>query len=139
MVSQLAAGARQLKLGALTPTRDFMFVNDTTAAFSAIATAPASAVLGEVFNAGTGIEVSIGRLAEDIARLMGVDAEVVQDRERMRPKDSEVMRLSADSTRLRERTGWQPHHSRDEGLRRTIDWFLDPVNLARYRPEQYNQ
>lgn len=139
VVSQLAAGARQLKLGALTPTRDFMFVKDTAAAFHAVAIAPASAVLGEVFNAGTGAEVSIGHLAEDIARLMGVRAEIVQDRERMRPKDSEVMRLVADPTRMRERTGWQPRHSRDEGLRQTIDWFLDPANLARYRPEQYNQ
>ncbi len=139
VVSQLAAGARQLKLGALTPTRDFMFVEDTAAAFHAVATAPASAVLGEVFNAGTGVEVSIGRLAGDIARLMGVDAQVVQDRERMRPKDSEVRRLLADPTRLRERTGWQPRHSRDQGLRRTIEWFLDPANLAKYRPDHYNQ
>jgi nucleoside-diphosphate-sugar epimerase len=139
MVSQLAAGARQVRLGALTPTRDFMFVEDTVAAFHAVATAPASAVLGEAFNAGTGVEVSIGRLAGDIARLMGVDAEIVSDRERMRPKDSEVMRLVADSTRLRERTGWQPRHSRENGLCRTIEWFLDPANLAHYRPEQYSQ
>ncbi len=139
VVSQLAAGARQVRLGALPPTRDFLFVEDPAGAFHAVATAPASAVLGEVFNAGTGVEVSIRCLAEDIVRLMGVNAEVVQDRERMRPKDSEVMRLLADSTRLRERTGWQPRHSRDDGLRRTIEWFLDPANLARYRPEQYNQ
>lgn len=139
VISQLAAGARQVRLGALTPTRDLMFVEDTVAAFHAIATAPASAVLGEVFNAGTGVEVSIGRLAEDIARLMGVDAEIVSDRERLRPKDSEVMRLVADATRLRERTGWQPRHSRENGLRRTIEWFLDPANLTHYRPEQYSQ
>lgn len=139
VVSQLAAGAHQVRLGALTPTRDFMFVKDTAAAFHAVATAPASAVLGEVFNAGTGVEVSIGCLVDDITRLMGIEAEVIQDRERMRPKDSEVMRLLADPTRLTERTGWQPRHSRDHGLRRTIEWFLDPANLARYRPDQYNQ
>ena len=116
-----------------------MFVADTVAAFHAVATAPASAVLDEAFNAGTGAEVSIGHLAEDIARLLGVDAEIVSDRERLRPKDSEVMRLVADLTRLRERTGWQPRHSREDGLRRTIEWFLDPANLARYRPEQHSQ
>ncbi|HET9256723.1 MAG TPA: SDR family NAD(P)-dependent oxidoreductase, partial [Pseudonocardiaceae bacterium] len=105
IISQLAAGIRQLKLGALNPIRDFLFVGDTVAAFHAVASAPASAVLGEVFNAGTGVEVSIGRLAEDLARAMGVDAEIIQDPQRIRPKDSEVLRLVADSAKLRERTG----------------------------------
>jgi len=138
VVSQLAAGARQLKLGALNPTRDFMFVEDTVAAFHAVGSAPAADVVGELFNAGTGVEVSIGTLAADIARLMGVDAEPVEDPERLRPKDSEVMRLRCDATRLRERTGWAPCHSRDDGLRRTIEWFRDPGNLSGYRPQHYS-
>jgi NAD dependent epimerase/dehydratase len=139
VITQLAAGSRELKLGALQPTRDFTFVNDTAQAFLAVGTAPASAVLGEVFNAGTGAEVSVGELAEDVVRLMGVDADIVEDTQRLRPKDSEVMRLVADAAKLRERTGWQPHHSRNDGLLRTIEWFVESANLAHYKPNEYHQ
>jgi len=139
IIIQLAAGSRQLKLGALDPTRDFTYVTDTAQAFVELGEAPASAVLGELFNAGTGDDVPIGRLAEDIAALMGVDADVIEDAQRLRPKDSEVMRLVCDASRLRDRTGWQPRFGREEGLRRTIEWFLRPGNLARYNPNEYNQ
>ncbi|MCP2165535.1 GDP-mannose 4,6-dehydratase [Goodfellowiella coeruleoviolacea] len=139
VVSQLAAGQTRIQLGALDPTRDFLFVADTVEAFLTVGTAPASAVLGELFNAGTGTEVAIGDLAHDIARLMDVDVDITQDPQRIRPKDSEVLRLVCDASKLRERTGWQPRHTRDEGLAQTIDWFLDPTNLARYRPGQYHQ
>ncbi|MEV6235641.1 GDP-mannose 4,6-dehydratase [Lentzea sp. NPDC051838] len=139
VITQLAAGAHRLKLGALAPTRDFTYVTDTAEAFIALATAPASAVLGEVFNAGTGTEVSIGTLAGDIARVMGTDAVIDEDAQRIRPKDSEVMRLVCDATKLTDRTGWHPRHSREEGLRKTIEWMSDPANLARYRPGEYNQ
>jgi NAD dependent epimerase/dehydratase len=138
VITQLAAGVSPLQLGALSPTRDFCYVTDTAAAFVAVGTAPASAVLGEVFNAGTGVEVSIGQLAEDIARLMGSNAEITEDAQRLRPKDSEVLRLIADAAKLRQRTGWQPRHTRDEGLRQTIEWFREPSNLARYRPDEYH-
>jgi NAD dependent epimerase/dehydratase len=139
IIIQLAAGSRQLKLGALAPTRDFSFVTDTAQAFVTVGTAPASAVLGEVFNVGQGTDVSIGQLAEDIAGLMGVSADIVEDAQRLRPKDSEVMRLVCDAAKLRERTGWQPCYGLAEGLRRTIGWFGEPGNLARYRPSEYNQ
>ncbi|GII24051.1 GDP-mannose 4,6-dehydratase [Planosporangium mesophilum] len=139
IASQVAAGRREIKLGALDPTRDFLYVADTAEAFVAVGTAPASAVVGGLFNAGTGAEVSIGRLAADIVRLMGSDAEIVEDAQRLRPKDSEVMRLVADASLLRERTGWQPTHTRDEGLRTTIEWFSDPANLAHYKPHEYNR
>lgn len=138
VIIQLAAGSRQLKLGALDPTRDFCYVTDTARAFVALGEAPSSAVLGELFNAGTGDDVPIGRLAEDIAGLMGVQADVVEDSQRLRPKDSEVMRLVCDASRLRDRTGWQPEVGREEGLRRTIEWFREPGNLARYYPDEYN-
>jgi NAD dependent epimerase/dehydratase len=139
VVSQLAAGARTIKLGALDPTRDFLYVKDTAAAFVAAGTAAASAVVGELFNAGTGEEVSIGQLAADIARLMDVEVEITEDAQRIRPKNSEVMRLIADAGKLRDRTGWQPAYSRDAGLLETIEWFRDPANLARYKPGIYNQ
>jgi NDP-hexose 4,6-dehydratase len=139
IIIQLAAGSRQLKLGALDPTRDFCYVTDTAQAFVDLGQAPASAVLGEVFNVGPGADVAIGRLAEDIAALMGVDADITEDAQRLRPKDSEVMRLVCDASKLRGRTGWQPRYTRQEGLRQTIEWFLEPGNLARYNPNEYNQ
>jgi len=139
VISQLAAGAKTIQLGALDPTRDFLYVKDTAAAFVAVGTAPAGAVEGELFNAGTGVEVSVGALADDIVRLMAVEAVVTEDPQRIRPKNSEVMRLIADATKLRDRTGWQPRHTRDEGLIETIDWFRHPANLAHYKPGIYNQ
>jgi NAD dependent epimerase/dehydratase len=138
VITQLASGSRQLKLGALAPTRDFSYVTDTVGAFLAVGEAPASAVLGEVFNCGPGDDIAIGKLAEDIVALMGVEADIVEDAQRLRPKDSEVMRLVCDATKLRERTGWQPRLTRDEGLRETIDWFCDPANLARYQAGEYH-
>jgi NDP-hexose 4,6-dehydratase len=134
-----APGSRQLKLGALAPTRDFCFVTDTARAFIELGTAPGSAVFGEVFNCGPGDEVSIGALAAQIAGLMGIDADIVEDGQRLRPKDSEVMRLVCDATRLRERTGWRPRVDREEGLRQTIAWFSDPANMAYYKSSGYQQ
>lgn len=129
---------RRIKLGALWPVRDFSYVTDTAAAFIAVGEAPASAVLGEVLNCGPGDEVSIGDLAGEIAALMGVEAEITEDAGRLRPKDSEVLRLLCDASRLRTRTGWRPLVSRAEGLRRTISWFADPANLARYTLGEYH-
>jgi NDP-hexose 4,6-dehydratase len=139
VITQLASGSRVLKLGALDPTRDFSYVTDTAEAFIAVGQAPGSAVLGEVFNCGPGTDVAIGRLAEEITELMGVQADIVEDAQRMRPKESEVMRLVCDATRLRERTGWAPRFSRATGLRETIDWFSDPANLAYYTATGYQQ
>jgi NAD dependent epimerase/dehydratase len=137
IITQLTAGARQIKLGALNPTRDFSYVTDTVQAFIDLGTAPASAVVGEVFNCGPGDDVAIGKLAEEIVALMGVQADVVEDAQRLRPKESEVMRLVCDATRLRERTGWEPAVTREEGLRRTISWFSEPANLAHFTAGGY--
>jgi NAD dependent epimerase/dehydratase len=139
IITQLAAGSRQIKLGALDPTRDFCYVTDTAQAFVDLGEAPASAVLGELFNCGPGDDISIGQLAEDIVGLMGVEADIVEDAQRLRPKDSEVMRLVCDASKLRERTGWRPRFTRDEGLRETIKWFSEPANLARFKANEYHQ
>jgi len=138
IITQLATGSNQLKLGALDPSRDFSYVTDTAQAFLAVGEAPGSAVLGELFNCGPGDEVTIGALAAEIAALMNVDADIVQDAQRLRPKDSEVMRLVCDASKLRERTGWRPQLTRGEGLGQTIDWFCQPANLARYRANEYH-
>jgi NAD dependent epimerase/dehydratase len=139
IIIQLAVGARQIKLGALDPTRDFSYVTDTVQAFADLGAAAASAVLGEVFNVGPGEDVAIGQLAADIAALMGVDADIVADEQRFRPKNSEVMRLVCDAAKLRDRTGWRPRYTRDQGLWETIAWFRDPANLARYNSREYSQ
>lgn len=137
VVSQIAAGAEEIKLGALDPTRDFLFVHDTANAFVTVGTAPAEQVVGQLFNAGTGEEISIGRLAETITELMGRPVPVRLDSQRLRPAASEVQRLICDSTKLREATGWAPANTLNDGLKQTIEWFLDPANLAKYRPGTY--
>ena len=139
IITQLANGARQIVLGALDPTRDFCYVTDTAQAFLTVGEAAGAAVLGEVFNCGPGEDIAIGSLAEEIAGLMGAEADIVEDPERLRPKDSEVMRLVCDATKLRERTGWQPRHSRVDGLIQAISWYQDPVNLARLAIGEYHQ
>ena len=139
IITQLASGSRQLMLGALDPTRDFSYVLDTAEAFITLGEAPASAVIGELFNCGPGDDIAIGKLAEDIVRLMGAEADIVEDPQRLRPKDSEVMRLVCDASKLRERTGWQPRYTRDEGLLETIAWYRDPANLARFKTGEYHQ
>jgi len=139
IITQLASGSKQLMLGALDPTRDFSYVTDTAEAFITVGEAPASAVVGELFNCGPGDDIAIGKLAEDIAKLMGVDADIVEDPKRLRPKDSEVMRLVCDATKLRERTDWRPRYTRDEGLAETIEWFRNPANLARFKLNEYHQ
>lgn len=138
IITQLAAGSQRLVLGALDPTRDFSFVTDTALAFIALAEAPAADVIGDLFNCGPGDDISIGNLARDIASLMGVEAEILQDPQRMRPKDSEVMRLVCDSSKLTARTGWRPQFSRDQGLKLSIDWYRDPANLARFKSGEYH-
>jgi nucleoside-diphosphate-sugar epimerase len=90
-----------------------------------------------VLNAGSGKEISMGMLAGEIAALMGREVTFRSDPARHRPAKSEVMRLVCDSTKLRRRTGWQPRHALRDGLKITIEWFLDAANLSRYRTTDY--
>jgi NAD dependent epimerase/dehydratase len=136
-ISQIAAGHRTIRLGDLTPTRDFNFVRDTAAAFLALIEADDD-VLGRTFNAGSGREVSVGDVVALIADIMGRDVEVVGDSARLRPPNSEVQRLVCDSDALHALTSWKPQHTLEEGLRITADWFCDPINLAAYKPDRYN-
>ena len=138
IITQLAAGNERVNLGNLTPTRDFTFVRDTVEAFVAVGNAPAGAVVGKVLNAGTGVEISIGDLAETIARLMDRPIALNQEDERFRPDASEVMRLVCDASALRAATGWSPAWTLEDGLRESIAWFTDPANLAAYKTTRYN-
>ncbi len=140
IITQIAAGARQLKLGALHPTRDFNYVQDTVRGFAALA--ECDAAVGQVVNVGSNYEVSIGDTAALIAQLMGRTVEFTSDEQRLRPAGSEVERLWADNTRALELAGWAPEFSGIEGLKRglqeTIDWFTQPGNLRRYKAGVYN-
>jgi len=139
IISQIASGLREIKLGALSPTRDFNFVADTCAAFLAVANSDAA--LGQVINAASNFEISIGATAALIAEVMNVELTIRTDEQRLRPEGSEVNRLFGDNSRLRELTGWQPAYGGLDGFRRglalTAEWFCDPANLARYRPGSY--
>jgi len=139
IISQLASGAKEVKLGALHPTRDFSFVSDTASGF--VRALESDDTIGCVTNVGSGFEVSIGDTAKTIAELMGVDAEVVAENQRFRPKDSEVERLFASYDLANKRMGWSPEFAGmdgfQRGLRKTIEWFGDAGNLARYNPAEY--
>ncbi len=139
IITQIAAGSRKIKLGSVSPTRDFNHVSDTVAGF--LAAAGSREAIGEVVNIGSGYEISIGETAELIAELMGASIEIETDQIRMRPERSEVDRLWASNDRARGLFGWQPKFAgRDgfrEGLKQTIPWFADPANLRFYRPAVY--
>ncbi len=140
VITQIANGARQIRLGALHPTRDFTFAADTVRAF--ITTAQCDAAVGEVVNAGSGFEISIGDTARLIAEVMGEEIEIVTDRQRFRPEKSEVERLFASSEKLHRLTGWTPAFGGLDGFRRglaeTAAWFMTPGNLASYKSCIYN-
>ena len=137
IITQIAAGHREIKVGDLTPTRDFNFVTDTAAGFIALATAPR--IEGREINIATGREVTMEETLHTIARLMGAEIKWVTDPERIRPSKSEVRRLLGDNKLITSLTDWRPRVSLEEGLSKTIDWFVKPENLARYKIDIYNQ
>lgn len=140
IITQIATGSKSIKLGKLSPTRDFNYVADTVRAFESILLADGAA--GQVYNAGSNFEVSIGETARCIAEVMGVDIEIVCEEERLRPDASEVDRLWADNSRLRELTGWQPVYGGmagfKNGLQETGEWFSRPENLCLYKTGKYH-
>ena len=136
IITQLLAGATQLKLGSVTPTRDLNYVADTVAGF--IALAECDAAIGRDVNVGSGREISVGDLAGKLIEITGASATIVTDDARLRPEKSEVERLLASNELVRELTGWEPGVSLDEGLRRTVEWFGDESNRNRYKWDTYN-
>ncbi|MFG2192779.1 SDR family NAD(P)-dependent oxidoreductase [Streptomyces sp. NPDC048639] len=134
ILAQLHAGAREIRLGSLAPTRDFTFVTDTAAGFLALA--ECDRALGDVVNLGSGREIAIGELAEALIAATGSAARVVVDPARLRPAGSEVERLLSDNSRAREWAGWQPEVTLEEGLRRTSRWVAD--HLHRFTADRYD-
>lgn len=139
IITQIASGKQEIRLGSLHPTRDFNFVSDTVGGF--IAALESDAGTGEVVNIGSNFEISIGDTVAMIAELMQSEIEIVSDDVRIRPEKSEVERLWADNAKAKQLWRWSPAYAGREGLRRglaeTIEWFRNPANLARYKM-QYN-
>lgn len=140
IMAQIAAGQSEIKLGALHPTRDFTFVRDTARGF--IQAAQCDGTIGRVINIGSGFEISIGDTAALIARVMGVEVEIIVDHARIRPDASEVDRLFAGTELAQKLFDWTPEHGSEDGfakgLAETAEWFQDPSNLAVYKVDQYN-
>ena len=130
-----ALAKEKIFLGSLHPTRDYTYVKDVVEGFIKVAESPKS--VGEVINIGSNFEVSIGELANKIISLIGKNAEIVTDPVRVRPQDSEVERLWCDNTKAKRLLGWEPKTSLDEGIKKTIDWISNNINL--YKPELYNK
>ena len=137
LITQIANGVREIKVGDLSPTRDFNFVKDTCRGFLAIARA--EGVEGEEINIATGTEVTMKQTLMKIAEIMDADINWVVDPERIRPSKSEVFRLCGDNTKIETLTDWRPEWSLEEGLRATVDWFRNPDNLAKYKYNVYNR
>lgn len=140
IITQIANGKRRIKLGAVSPTRDFNFVRDTVAGL--IALLDSDRGLGEVINLGSNFEISIGDTAQLIAEAMNTEIELVSDQIRLRPENSEVERLWADNTKAKQLFGWQPAYGGREGFKRglveTVEWFAAPGNLRDYKADIYN-
>lgn len=136
IISQIAKGAKEIKVGDLSPTRDFNYVLDTCLGF--ITLAESEAVIGQTVNIGSNFEISIQHTFELIRELMDADVEFVIDPARIRPAKSEVQRLWCDNTLIHSLTGFEPAYDIREGLRLTIDWFMKRENLSKYKTHIYN-
>jgi NAD dependent epimerase/dehydratase len=136
VITQLLSGETSLKIGSLTPTRDFNYVKDTVKGF--IALAEADAAVGQEINIATGEEHSIGDVVNVLISELNPNAEILTQTERLRPEASEVFRLIGDNKKIMELTSWKPTYDFRNGLMQTIDWFKQPENLARYKTWLYN-
>lgn len=136
IITQIASGERQIKVGDLTPTRDFNFVKDTASGFIALANCPDA--IGKEVNIATGKEISMSDTLQTIASLMHADVEWITDSQRLRPSGSEVFRLLGDNSLITSLTDWRPRHTLEQGLEETIRWFTNPDNLKKYKSGIYN-
>ena len=134
IISQLISGSEEIKLGSLTPTRDFNYVKDTAAGFIAIA--ESDKAIGEEINIATQQEISIGELANEIIRQINPKARIICDEQRLRPENSEVNRLLGSNEKIKELTDWEPQYTFEHGIRETIEWIRN--NLDQYKVDIYN-
>ncbi|MCQ2022250.1 NAD-dependent 4,6-dehydratase LegB [Clostridium butyricum] len=136
IITQLLNGEENIKLGSLTPTRDFNFVKDTANGFIEIA--KSNNTIGEEINIATQNEISVGKLAEELIRQINPNAKIICDEDRLRPEKSEVNRLLGSNEKIMSLTDWKPNYTFVEGLRETIEWFKKKENLTKYKSDIYN-
>ncbi len=134
IITQLLAGKTEIKLGALTPTRDFNYVKDTTEGFIAIA--ESDKTVGEEINIASQKEISIGDLANEIIEQINPKAKVICEEQRNRPEKSEVNRLLGSNEKIIQLTDWRPRYGLSQGLGETIEWISRNMNC--YKTEIYN-
>ena len=136
IIGQIAAGSKKIKLGDLSPTRDFNFVKDTCRGILALATSDKT--VGETVNISSNYEISVGDTIDMIRDIMQSDVEIESETQRIRPEKSEVFRLWGDNKKIRELTGFEPKYTLRQGLEETIEWFKNPENLKKYKTDIYN-
>jgi NAD dependent epimerase/dehydratase len=136
IITQIASGMKEIKLGDTSPTRDFNYVTDTCRGILLVA--EADDLIGETINIGSNFEISILNTLDIIKNLMDSDVNFVTDAERLRPLKSEVQRLWCDNTKIKKFTGYAPEVDIKEGLKKTIDWIIMPENLKIYKANIYN-
>jgi NAD dependent epimerase/dehydratase len=136
IITQIASGQKEIKLGDTSPTRDLNYVLDTCKGFLLLGLSGETG--GETFNIGSGLEHSILDVFNTIRDIMGKDISLIQDPVRIRPENSEVFRLLADTRKIKKLVDYEPDYSLERGLKDTINWFSDPANLASYKPDIYN-
>jgi len=136
IITQIANGNKEIKIGDTTPTRDFNYVKDICNGF--ILLAECDKAIGETVNIGSNHEVSIKETVELIKNIMKSDTKLITDEQRIRPEKSEVFRLWCDNRKIKALTGFEPKYSIREGLEKTVEWFTNPQNLAKYKPGIYN-
>jgi len=136
IITQIASGKKEIKLGDVSPTRDFNYVVDTCRGFVKLAESPEA--VGQTVNIGSSFEISIGDTLELIKKIMESDVRFITDDARVRPEKSEVFRLWCDNTKINSLVGFEPRHSIEDGLRLTIEWFKNPENLKKYKADIYN-
>ena len=136
IITQLLTGQKEIKLGALSPTRDFNYVKDTANGFIEIA--KSNKTIGEEINIATEREISIGELAEELVRQINPNAKIICDDERIRPDKSEVNRLLGSNKKIKELTNWSPSYTFEEGIKETIEWFKIKENMSSYKANIYN-
>ncbi len=136
IITQIASGKKQIQLGDVSPTRDFNYVEDTCRGFMALA--ESEKTLGETVNIGSNTEISVGDTLNIIKTIMQSDVEFIVDDQRLRPEKSEVNRLWCDNGKIKRLTGFEPMVNLTDGLKLTVDWFLNPDNLKKYKSGIYN-
>lgn len=136
IITQIANGNKQIKIGDIRPTRDFNYVKDICTGFLKLA--ECQATIGETVNIGSNFEISIGDLFTMIKGIMHSDVEFIVDQQRLRPEKSEVFRLWCDNGKISKLTGFQPEYSLEKGLEETVRWISKPENFNKYKADIYN-